>query len=185
MSIESLAPLLQFYRAAGLAAPVVASIAGDQLPPPARRLLYHDVDMTSTLEKFFGLPIELKVLNKTQDGMTLRRQVVLRLQKSGRPVEFGAIEIDLAQMPKDARGVVLEGVLPLGGILNSFQVRYSSHPSAFFSVESDELMSECFEISSPAILYGRCNTLKYADGSLLAHVVEVLPPLDQLQAESS
>lgn len=183
MPDDPLAPLLQFYRAAGLAAPAVEKLAGDQIPPPARQLLNHDVDMTSTLQKFFGSAIELNILSKTYQGLILKRKVVLCLQNSGRPVEFGAIEIDLTQMPEAARRVVLEGVQPLGGILNSFRVHYTSHPSAFFSVESDELMSKCFDIGSPSILYGRCNTLKYSDGSLLANVVEVLPPLEQLQAD--
>ncbi len=180
MQLDPLSPLLQFYLAEGVALPEIKLADAEQLPQPAQRLLVHDVDMTSTLQRFFGREIYLDVLSKEREGDWLKRKVVLRLKGVTKPVEFGAIEIHLAHMPEEAQKAVIEGVRPLGGILTAFGVEYESQPSAFFQVAPDELMTRCFDISSPATLYGRCNTLTYAQGEVLARVVEVLPPLDML-----
>jgi len=180
MELDPLSPLLQFYLAEGVALPEVELVDAGRLPQPAQRLLVHDVDMTSTLQRFFGREIYLDILNKEHVGSLLKRKVVLRLKGVTKPVEFGAIEIHLKHMPEQAKQAVIEGVRPLGGILTEFGVEYESQPSAFFQVAPDELMSRCFDISSPATLYGRCNTLTYAHGDVLANVVEVLPPLSML-----
>lgn len=182
MPVDPLAPLLQFYHAAGIAAPDAVMLDGAQIPQPARQLLVHDVDMTSTLQSFYGRTIELDILSREHSGEVLKREVVLRLGGTRKPVEFGAIDIHLTHMPALAAEAVVAGVMPLGGILSKYSVGYTSHPSAFFQVRSDEVMAKCFHITSPSDLYGRCNILTYAGGDLLARVVEVLPPLEQIRA---
>ncbi len=65
----------------------------------------------------------------------LLRQVVLVLDSDERPVEFGAIRIQLNQLPPEARQRVLEGKLPLGRVLQDFFIQHSSRPVAYFEVE--------------------------------------------------
>lgn len=181
MPADPLAPLLRFYAAAQLSFPHAQSLDPEDVPQPAHRLLVHEVDMTSTLETYFGRPIHLNVLNKTEEAGRVRREVILCLEGNDQPVEFGAIEIRFNGLPAEAQAKVLRGLQPLGGILSEFGVDYSSRPGSFFQVESDALMARCFRMRAPARLYGRCNTLSYPSGDTLAEVVEILPPLEQLQ----
>ena len=171
------APLCCFYGAAGLLALEPDILDARELPQPARRLLWHDTDMTSTLEGFFGDRIYLDVLRQEQQEAILTRQVTLRLNSSDRGVEFGAIRIDLSRLAARQKQLIREGRQPLGAILNDFDIPYESHASQFFRVKADPVMIKCLALEGPQGLYGRCNTLTYKDGTTLADVVEVLPPL--------
>ena len=174
---DRFAPLRRFYGAVGLIALETCVLEAQEMPQPARSLLCHDTDMTPTLESFFGERIHLDVLRQELQGAIVTRQVTLRLNSSDRGIEFGAIRIDLSRLSETQKQFVLEGRQPLGGILNDFEIPHESHASRFFRIKADALMIRCFALRGPRALYGRCNTLTYKDGSTLADVVEVLPPL--------
>ena len=182
MQPDPLLPLTHCYAASGLPLPQVRMLERADVPEPARSLLVHDSDMTSTLQDYFGRNIHLEVLGKEVGEKDVRREVVLRLEDVETPVEFGAIAINMSQLPPEAEKAVRACWKPLGGILIQYKIPYSNRPSAFFTVAADELMSACFTLDAPAQLYGRCNTLIYPDGETLADVVEILPPLEQLLA---
>ena len=141
--------------------------------------------MTPTLERFFGDRVHLDVLRQERDGEIVTRQVTLRLTSSNRAVEFGAIRIDLSGLAQPQKQLVREGREPLGAILNAFDVPHESHASQFFRITADALMVRCFALEGPQALYGRCNTLSLRDGTTLADVVEVLPPLCLLEPYGS
>src|SRR5687768_804489 len=93
--VRLLYPLDMLYLEVGLSLPRVSRVAGEEVPEPYRRLLVHDNDMTPTLEAFHRERIHLRVTRWRIDEDTYARQVVLTLDDSGRPVEFGAIVIYL------------------------------------------------------------------------------------------
>lgn len=148
-----------------------------EMPQPTRLLLCHETDMTPTLEAFFGDRIHLEVLRQQRQGEIVTRQVTLRLDSSDRPVEFGAIRINLSGLTGPQRQLVKEGRLPLGTILSAFDTPHESHASQFFRIKADALMVKCFALDGPQTLYGRCNTLRHKGGEPLSDVVEVLPPV--------
>ena len=152
-----------------------------EIPQLTRLLLCHDTDMTPTLEAFFGERIHLDVLRQELQGKLVTRQVTLRLDSSDRPVEFGAIRINLSRLAGPQEQLVKEGRLPLGTILSAFDTPHDSHASQFFRIKADALMVKCFALEGPQTLYGRCNTLSHKGGETLADVVEVLPPLRLLE----
>lgn len=181
MSVVSLTtdisgPLRYFYSIKGAPMPDIEIIEGRKLPQPSRYLLVHDSDMTSRLQGFFGQDLYIEVLHKEQRGFTKGREVVLRLNGDHRAVEYGAIHIDYSLLPGDAQREIVEGKRPLGAILNGYGVEYSSNPSHFFRVLSDDVMARAFSLNETAPLYGRCNMLLYPNGRVLADVVEILPP---------
>ena len=47
------------------------------------------------------------------------------------PVEYGAIEINLAAFPEPLRAQIVEGQLPLGGLLNAHGFQYRSEPRGY------------------------------------------------------
>jgi chorismate-pyruvate lyase len=173
---EHLFPLDEFYAQAGMALPPIDVIAGDQLPEPYRRLLYHNHDMTPTLEDYYGCDIHLEILRRRQEGEFYFREVVLRLDGANTPVEFGANKISLERFSPDVRQLILAEHLPLGHILKVHEVPHSSRPQAYFRVHSDVFMSRSLGLAEPQVIYGRRNTLRDPQGRPMSEIVEILAP---------
>ena len=169
-------PLDAFYEREGRTLPPCVQLPADELPEPYRKLLAHDDDMTPTLAAFHSDMIALRVLKNRQEGRHYWRMVVLNAASDGRPVEFGAIHIDLELFDAESRAHVLEGRRPLGAILAYFNIKHESSPSGFFQVESDGIIGDALRLPDDGTLYGRRNTLTAECGGAIAQIVEVLPP---------
>jgi chorismate-pyruvate lyase len=174
--LSLLYPLDAFYATAEWLLPSASALPGEAVPEPYRRLLVHEEDMTPTLEAFHGERIHLRLLARRHEGDTYSREVVLTLDDSNRPVEFGAIVIHLQRFPPAARELILAGQCPLGTILALHRVHHSSRPLAFFQLTSDGFINEALGLTGTHTLYGRRNVLRNADGDVLADIVEILPP---------
>lgn len=173
---ELLYPLTFFRKNGGRALPSFELVDADKMPEPYRQLLVHNGDMTSRLEHFHGGNIVLGVLHQEHNEHAYRREVVLHVEKNGLPVEYGAIEIQLDAFDPQIRELILEGRLPLGGILNKYDINYRSRPKAFFRLGADLEMNALFSASGVHEFYGRSNELLGEGDRLLARIVEVLRP---------
>lgn len=169
-------PLEEFYARSGLALPPLQQIDGEEVPEPYKTLLVHQSDMTSTLESFHRQSIHLRVLGRERRGDEYFREVVLHLDGTEKPVEFGAIKINLDRFPPPARQLVLDERWPLGHILKDCGVVYTSHPKVFLRIASDKLINSVLGLTGAHVLYGRRNTLSDGAGHPLAEIVEILPP---------
>jgi chorismate-pyruvate lyase len=174
--LNLLYPLSEFYSAAGWILPAAHRLDGEDVPQPYQRLLVHEDDMTPTLEAFHEERIHLRLLAQRHEGDTYSREVVLTLDDSGRPVEFGAIVIYLQRFPPAARELILAGQCPLGTILALHRVPHASNPLGFFQIASDAFINEALGLMGVHTLYGRRNMHRNADGEVLADIVEILPP---------
>lgn len=172
-----LQPLTELHARTGRPLPPGRTVAPDQIPQPYRSLLVHERDMTRTLEQFHGRPIHLEVLNRLHDGGdNYWREVILRLDGTNQPVELGAIRIHLGHFPEPWRTRVLEEHIPLGAILNSSGMAYTSRPTNWLEFECDDFIQRVFHLDSKPRLYGRSNMLRDPAGRVLADIVEILPP---------
>src|SRR5436190_15632 len=99
-------PLDDFYARAGLRLPKIERTSGEKMPEPYRALLVHGNDMTPTLEKHHAGEIHLRILGREERGDFYFREVVLQLDGTDKPVEFGAIKISLALFPPRARHLI-------------------------------------------------------------------------------
>ncbi|HEY0455741.1 MAG TPA: hypothetical protein VGE41_05165 [Verrucomicrobiae bacterium] len=171
-------PLDDFYGRAGLPLPPMAEVDALELPEPYRSLLAHEHDMTSTLEKFHGSRIHLRLQSKRQQVANYFREVVLELDGSNKPVEFGAINIHLDLFPQEARDRILQEYFPLGRILNESGMVYFSRPVAYLRFASDLLINELLGLHGAQILFGRRNQLLDAQERSLAEIIEILPPAE-------
>ena len=169
-------PLDEFYTRSGQTLPPLEQIDGEAVPEPYKTLLVHQRDMTSTLESFHRQTIHLHVLGRERRGDEYFREVVLQLDGTGKPVEFGAIKIHLDRFPPPARQLILAERWPLGRILKECAVAYASQPRAFLRIASDKLIDQVLDLRGVHVLYGRRNTLANAAGAALAEIVEILPP---------
>ena len=176
-TLELLHPLPLLYGAAEHPLPDFELVDAKALPASAHRLLVHTGDMTSKLEEFFRDEMALRVLRCDHTAEHYRREVVLYCAKSGQPVEYGAIEIELTAFDDLLRGEIVRGHAPLGGLLNRHSVRYRSRPRGFLRVAPDLRLAEMFQLPAPVSLYGRTNQLLDAQDRVLANIVEVLRPV--------
>ena len=169
---DLLSPLRRF-RPVGDA--VFNVLEGAALPEPFRGLLVHNGDMTSRLQSFHQSNIVLEVLASERWDSVYAREVLLRSAATAAPVEYGAIEILPDEFEPELRTQILEGRIPLGGLLNTCGVRYFSEPQAYFSVRHDSALVSVFGVAAEQPLYGRCNVLRKECGKVFARIVEVLP----------
>lgn len=174
--VKGFAPLADWYAAAGRTLPPVDVIPGEEIPQPYRWLLVHLGDMTSTLESFHRGKIHVRVLSSERSGADYRREVVLTAGSTGKPVEYGAICIHVDVLPTAARDLVLAAQRPFGAILHDCGVAYTSRPSAFFRIRSDETIRRALGLEGDPTLYGRCNQMHDDAGRPIAEIVEILPP---------
>ena len=169
-------PLSDFYRRNHHPLPPLEEVDGEAIPQPYKTLLVHRNDMTSTLEKFHQAKLHLRIVSRTQRGSEYFREVALQLEVTNKPVEFGAIRINLDLFPAGAQKQILGEHWPLGRILKEFNVKFSSEPRGFLRVASDRVINDVLRLTGAHILYGRRNTLSNGSGQSLAEIVEILPP---------
>ena len=169
--------LAEFYREMAAPPAIEAiTVVPEAIPEPQRSLLVHDRDMTSTLARFHGEPIELRVLDCKLVGDHYRRHIVLETAHSRRPAEYGAIRVNLPLLKDSAQTEVLQARGPLGGILAAHGITFRCCPGAYFKIFSNALIGESLRLDGPKWLYGRCNCLSDAGGQTMAEVIEILPP---------
>jgi chorismate-pyruvate lyase len=174
-SLPIVHPLDEFYALAGMPLPPLNRIDGEAVPEPYKTLLVHRNDMTPTLERFHERSIHLQVLGRRRTHDSYFREVVLRLDETDEPVEFGAIKINLALFAPAARDQILQERLPLGHILQEYKIPHTSRPSAYLRLASDKLINEVLGMTGAHVLYGRRNTLLDPQERPLAEIVEILP----------
>lgn len=169
-------PLDEFYARSQLTLPPLDAIDGQMVPEPYKSLLVHERDMTSTLETFHRTGIHLRLIGRQRSGNDYFREVVLVLDGSEKPVEFGAICIHLDRFLEEPRQEILREHFPLGHILKDFAIAYQSCPKAYLRIASDPTINGLLGLSGAHLLYGRRNTLLNPAGEPLAEIVEILPP---------
>lgn len=170
-------PLARFYEREAVPLPAVREIPGEAMPEPYRQLLVHNSDMTPTLEAWFYSDIHIEVWSRERVGELYRREVLLRLDRDLRPVEFGANQINLALFAPDVRRLILDEYLPLGHILNMRNIPHQGHPLGYFEIQADARLQRAFRLSGPQPLFGRRNRIVDPQGRVLSDIVEILPPL--------
>jgi hypothetical protein len=169
--------LEDFYKKVpGQSAPEAEAVEPIEIPQPYRGLLVHNNDMTSTLEHYHREGLAVRVLERVLSADWLARHIVLEGLQSGRPMEYGAIRINLGVLSEDVQRKVLQCRDPLGGILNEHGVQYGSCPGGFFRVQPTALMHRVLGLHGRSWMYGRCNCLSDLAGHTIAEVVEILPP---------
>jgi hypothetical protein len=130
--------------------------------------------MTLTLEAHFGGRVTLRALSTFRERRSYFRRVLLVQEYSARPVEMGAIRIDLTAFRPAIRAQILGNRVPLGRLLRDGGVDYKSLPKVFLAVTPNPEMMGVFWMREPRTLYGR-QTEMTLDGRKIGDIVEILP----------
>lgn len=169
-------PLGRFMReACRIPANAFREVAGEMLPQPARRLLVHAHDMTSTLATFHESPLRVEVLQRERWEDLYLREVFLRTDSADMVVEYGVIGIALEQFTPQQQEAIQAGLTPLGGLLHRFQIPFVSAPIGFFSIPAESLAATPLAPHNRTTCFGRFNHLSKPGGEPLAWILEVLP----------
>lgn len=147
-----------------------------ELPPLQAELLNHSRDMTGTLRKFVGEELSLRALDMRLEDSRVHRRVLLLAGE--RPVEYGAIRIELDAVPQELVAAIQEARVPLGGLLTSAGIELQSEVRALIET-SDPAACEALGCAGP--LYGRLARLGDTNGRVIADVVEILPDFENLE----
>ncbi len=173
---DVLHPLGMFRHARGLPSLKHEIIEGSEIPQPYRDLLVHRDDLPPLLEAFHGSPLQARRLTSSNDGRAYFREDVLETVGDGKPVEYGAMEIGLANLPEELHEEVVAAKRPLDAILIRHRLSYSSSPLAFVKAIADAPIREALGIEGESVLYGRSIEITGFNGENYARIVEILPP---------
>ena len=155
-------------------------LAPGELPEPARQLLAHSQDMTSTLATFHESPLQVEIHQHHRENDLYLREVFLRTLRSCEIVEYGVIAIALDQFTRAEQQAIEAGEAPLGALLHRFKISFASAPVGLFAVSSADLAHTRFAPASGTVCHGRFNRLsRTPSGEPLAWILEILPPFSR------
>ena len=167
----------RFVReACGVQPEAFVALEGAAVPEPAKQLLVHRRDMTTTLAEFHGSELRVDRLQVQRRGELYLREVFLRTLANDRIVEYGVIAIALDAFDAPQRHVIEEAQAPVGEVLHRFKVPFVSAPIGFFAVPARAIAAAGFSAPSDAVSHGRFNRLAKPTGEPLAWIMEILPP---------
>jgi chorismate-pyruvate lyase len=156
--------------------PLCTPIPGNEMPEPYRSLLVHTHHMTVTVERHYGGPVDVQVLETARDGDEYARKILLQVHQTGRVVQFGIVQIDLSLLSEPVRAKIVEGKTPLGRVLIEHSVLRHILPAGYLKVEPCPEMCEWFGLTEPTTTYGRLGII-YTDGKPAIEVLEILAPI--------
>jgi hypothetical protein len=131
--------------------------------------------MTVTVEAHHGVPVDVRVLKRRQDGESYSRQILLELRGTERVVQYGVMRIHLRFCAPQVRAAILEESTPLGRILIEHDVMRRIEPQHYLKVTPGPAMMKWFALASPVATYGRL-ALIYCDGQPAVELLEIVAP---------
>jgi hypothetical protein len=130
-------------------------VSADQVPAPYDTLLVHEHHMTVTVERHHGSLVNVDILDRKHQGDTYARKILLRLQSTGRVVQFGIVRIHLQFCDDQVRSEIIAGKTPLGRILIEHDVLRRIEPTAYLRIIPGRHMMGWFGLDRPTPTYGR------------------------------
>jgi hypothetical protein len=156
--------------------PYCSPMAGETMPEPYRSLLVHTFHMTVTVERHYGGPVDVSVLESVRHGGEYARKILLTRRDTGAVVQFGIVRIDLDLLSEPVRARIVAEQTPLGRVLIEEGVLGHIVPAGYLKVEPCAQMRGWFGMSVAANTYGRLGVI-LTDGKPAIEVLEVLAPI--------
>ena len=155
--------------------PKCVIVQPDQIPYPEDQLLVHHDHMTEVLEKHFGSPVGVTVLDEVWDGDLYTRKIALAPRdQPGKVVEWGIARLDLRYLSEPVKAEILAKKLPLGAVLIQHDVLRRVKPRWFIRFPEDGPTPRLFgTLPHPGPVYGRIGTI-YCDGEPAIEVLEIV-----------
>lgn len=130
-------------------------ISGAEMPEPYRGLLVHEHHMTVTVERYHGDLVDVHILQRKHEGDSYSRKILLKLQKTGKVVQFGIVRVDLSFCDLEVREKIIGGEIPFGRILIEHNVMRRIEPKKYLRLTPGPAMMEWFGLEEAVPVYGR------------------------------
>ena len=153
--------------------PQCAVVQPNEIPHPIDQLLVHHEHMTEALQRRYGRPVELAVLDERLDGDFYTRKVSLSPTGLDAVVEWGIVRLDLRYMSDAVRAEILAKRSPLGEILIRHNVHRRIKPRWFMRFPARGPMLTFFGDAGDRPLYGRIGTI-YCDEKPAIELLEIV-----------
>lgn len=150
-------------------------VPSDEVPSPFDGLLVHHEHMTTSLQRYHGVPVELEVLDELTNGDVYHRKILLTAQGTDHVVEVGVARINLGCTTDDVRAEIRKRETPLGDILIRHNVMRRIEPKWFFRFERPGPLLAAFDRPIEGPVYGRVGII-YFDEEPAIELLEVVTP---------
>jgi chorismate-pyruvate lyase len=150
-------------------------VAGDDVPEPYHGLLVHEHHMTVTVEAHHGDLVDVHILARRQDADAYARQILLKLQGTGKVVQYGIMRVHLRFCSPEVRAEIVAGQTPLGRILIQHNVLRRIEPTAFVRVLPGVALTRWFGLDQLRPTYGRLAYI-HCDGQPAVELLEIVVP---------
>jgi hypothetical protein len=172
------------FPADGLSPAKVRIVAAAAVPEPYRRLLVHEHHMTVALERHYGVPVDLEVLEVQQRGDSYARRLFLRTGWRSGPrqapvVMAGVMRVLLGYCGEPVRRAILDARVPLGRILIEHRVLRRVENVAFLRVGLTPSLAAAFRCPRVGVFtYGRL-ALIFCGDEPAVELLEILAPVQK------
>jgi hypothetical protein len=153
--------------------PTFAVVQPNEIPHPADELLVHHEHMTGVLERRYGRPVDLHVLDERLAGDVYTRKIYLTPAGGGPVVEWGIMRLDLRFVSDAVRDEVLARRTPLGAILINHNVHRRVKPRWFLRFPGGGPLLRFFGERGGEPMYGRIGTI-YCDEDPAIELLEIV-----------
>jgi chorismate-pyruvate lyase len=157
--------------------PTAVEVPAEAVPEPYHGLLVHTHHMTVTVEQFYRVPVDVRILTTRLKGNEYARKILLTLRDDSRKVvQFGLVRINLGACTEAVRNAIIEGKTPLGRVLIQHNMLRRIEPVAYLRVTLSPTMAEWFHVPAGGETYGRVGVI-YTGDHPAVEVLEILAPV--------
>lgn len=145
------------------------------VPEPYRGLLVHNHHMTVTMEKFYGSPVAVRVLQAKRSGSHYMRTSLLARPSDQRILQFGVIRLNFDLLSPDVRQEIEGQNIPLGRVLIQHEVMREIELIGLWTVTPGPELRRWF--GSEQTTYGR-TAIIHCDNQPAVELLEIAAPID-------
>lgn len=115
--------------------------------------------MTVAMERLHGGPVDVRILDRKQEGDIYSRKIVLVKHGTDQVVQFGIVRFDLRFVTKDVRDEIIQGETPLGRVLINHNVLRHIDLGAVLRIVAGPGLARDLQMPEGGVTYGRLATI--------------------------
>ncbi len=146
------------------------------VPEPYRRMLAHDKHMTVTMESYHRCEVDVKIVDRIDDGHLYCRKIVLVKSGTDEVVQFGIVRFDFHYVTDEVRQEIVNGETPLGRVLINHNVLRHIDLGALLEITAGPGLAEHLQMPVGDVTYGRLATI-FCNRKPAVDLLEISAPL--------
>jgi len=160
--------------------PLIAAaehVATALVPDPYAAMLVHDKHMTVTMESYYHSSVDVRIIDRLQDGDIYSRMILLLKSGTDQAVQFGIVRFDLGCVTAATREEILKGETPMGRVLINRNVLRHIDLGAVLRITAGPALAGYLQMESGGVTYGRLATI-FCNRQPAVDLLEIAAPLD-------